>query len=83
MGWLNKIFKGSSSHKISEGQYHGKYEDDMVWNDHSSTLDGVPDFDNEDIDRAIALSLSEEEHKQADVAGITLLSPQGRKENSP
>ncbi|KAL2499763.1 LIM zinc-binding domain-containing protein [Abeliophyllum distichum] len=29
MGWLTKIFKGSS-HKITEGQYHGKYEDDRI-----------------------------------------------------
>lgn len=37
MGWLNKIFKGSS-HKISEGQYHGKPEDDIVWNDPSTSV---------------------------------------------
>lgn len=30
MGWLTKILKGSS-HKISKGQYHGKYEDDTIW----------------------------------------------------
>jgi len=37
MGWLNKIFKGSS-HKVSEGQYHGKSGDDRIWNDPSSSL---------------------------------------------
>lgn len=38
MGWLNKIFKGSSSHKISQGQYHGKYGDDGIWTEQSSNL---------------------------------------------
>lgn len=30
MRWLTKILKGSS-HRISKGQYHGKYEDDTIW----------------------------------------------------
>lgn len=30
MGWLTKILKGSS-HKISEGQYLGKYDDERIW----------------------------------------------------
>ena len=34
MGWLSKIFKGSS-HKISEGHYHGRYEGDTVQNEPS------------------------------------------------
>lgn len=34
MGWLNKIFKGSS-HKISEGNYHGRYQGDTVQNEPS------------------------------------------------
>lgn len=40
MGWLTKIFKGSSfSHKISEGKYHGGY-DDGVWSEphHSAVI---------------------------------------------
>lgn len=37
MGWLSKIFKGSS-HRISEGQYHEKYGDDGVWNEPSNSL---------------------------------------------
>ncbi|XP_038983621.1 protein DA1-related 1-like isoform X2 [Phoenix dactylifera] len=64
MGWLNKIFKGSS-HKISEGQYHGRPGDDRFWNEPSSSLDVLSENENEDIDRAIALSLSEEEQKRA------------------
>ncbi|KAJ6852224.1 protein DA1-related 1-like [Iris pallida] len=64
MGWLNKIFKGSS-HKISEGRYHGKSEADGTWKEPSSSVDGMSEYDNEDIDHAIALSLSEEEQKKA------------------
>ncbi|XP_073103701.1 protein DA1-related 1 [Elaeis guineensis] len=64
MGWLNKIFKGSS-HKVSEGQYNGKPGDDSFWNEPSSSLDALSEYENEDIDRAIALSLSEEEQKRA------------------
>ncbi|XP_077224841.1 protein DA1-related 1-like isoform X2 [Tasmannia lanceolata] len=60
MGWLNKIFKGSS-HKISEGRYNGTYADDRDWTEPSNSLDG---FESEDIDRAIALSLSEEQIKE-------------------
>ncbi|KAF8405155.1 hypothetical protein HHK36_010054 [Tetracentron sinense] len=62
MGWLNRIFKGSS-HKISKGQYHGKPKDDTVWNEPSSSVDAWSEYENEDIDRAIAISLSEEEQK--------------------
>ncbi|XAR73917.1 hypothetical protein NMG60_11008042 [Bertholletia excelsa] len=75
MGWLTKILKGSS-HKISEGQYHSTYgddriwdgpstetyEDDRIWND-PSTADNWSDYENEDVDRAIAISLSEEDQK--------------------
>ncbi|XP_068656050.1 protein DA1-related 1-like [Aristolochia californica] len=62
MGWLNKIFKGSS-HKISEGQYHEKYGEDIVWNEPASP-DGLSEVEKEDIDHAIALSLSEEERRK-------------------
>lgn len=37
MGWLTKIFKGSG-HKISQGQYHGKYEDDTIWEGPSTSV---------------------------------------------
>lgn len=37
MGWLNKIFKGST-HKIVEGHSHGKYGDDKVWYEHLCSL---------------------------------------------
>ncbi|KAA8531788.1 hypothetical protein F0562_006495 [Nyssa sinensis] len=60
MGWFTKILKGSS-HKIYEGQYHGKYADDRIWDGPSTSADAWSDFGNEDFDRAIAESLSEEE----------------------
>ncbi|KAF9609390.1 hypothetical protein IFM89_015731 [Coptis chinensis] len=66
MGWLNKIFKGSS-HKISEGQYHGKLGDERIWNEPESTVDTWTEYDNEDIDRAIAESLAEQEAKGKNV----------------
>ncbi|CAK9158735.1 unnamed protein product [Ilex paraguariensis] len=63
MGWLTKIFKGSS-HNISRGQYHGKSEDDTIWEGPSASLDAWSDFDKEEIDLAIARSLSEEDQKR-------------------
>uniref|UniRef100_A0A5B7ASS5 LIM zinc-binding domain-containing protein n=1 Tax=Davidia involucrata TaxID=16924 RepID=A0A5B7ASS5_DAVIN len=62
MGWFTKILKGSS-HKISEGQYLGKYGDDRIWAGPSASADAWSDFENEDIDHAIAKSLSEEDQK--------------------
>lgn len=61
MGWLTKIIKGSS-HKISEGQYQSTYGDERIW-DGPSTTDAWSDYETEDVDHAIALSLSEEDHK--------------------
>ncbi|KAK1301229.1 Protein DA1-related 1 [Acorus calamus] len=62
MGWLSKIFRGSS-HKVSEGQYNEKNGANRVQNrpDHADVLRGTED---EDIDHAIALSLSEEEERK-------------------
>ncbi|KAG6492094.1 hypothetical protein ZIOFF_047044 [Zingiber officinale] len=74
MGWLSKFFKGSS-HRVSEGQYHGRYENDGVWNEpfHSlGTQDALPDYESNDIDSAIALPLSEEEHKKAKVTARSI-----------
>ncbi|URE22688.1 T-complex protein 1 subunit [Musa troglodytarum] len=64
MDWLSRYFKGSS-HRVSEGQYHGNYGDYGVWNERSSSWDALSEYENEDVDRAIALSLSEEEQKKA------------------
>uniref|UniRef100_A0A0C9RHT7 TSA: Wollemia nobilis Ref_Wollemi_Transcript_19811_1816 transcribed RNA sequence n=1 Tax=Wollemia nobilis TaxID=56998 RepID=A0A0C9RHT7_9CONI len=69
MKWLNKIFKGSN-HRIQEGQYHGVFgEENGIWDAHSSSLDGQSYNENEDLDRAIALSLTDEELKKANGAG--------------
>ncbi|KDP31822.1 hypothetical protein JCGZ_12283 [Jatropha curcas] len=59
MGWLTKIFKGSSY----KGQYHGKYADDRYWHEPRRSVDDSSDFDREEIDCAIAISLSEVDQK--------------------
>ncbi|WOH02923.1 hypothetical protein DCAR_0522313 [Daucus carota subsp. sativus] len=60
MGWLSKIFKGSS-HNVSEGQYDWRYSANSNENYPSTSQDAWSD--TEDIDRAIAISLSEENKK--------------------
>lgn len=62
MGWLTEILRGSN-YKISKGQNHGKYEDDTVWDGPPSSVEAWSNFDGEDIDHAIALSLAEEDEK--------------------
>ncbi|GAV91517.1 LIM domain-containing protein/DUF3633 domain-containing protein [Cephalotus follicularis] len=59
MGWLTKILKGSG-HK---GQYHGKYGEDRISDEPHRSVDNSSDFDREEIECAIALSLSEADHK--------------------
>lgn len=57
MGWLTKILKGSSRR-----QYHAKYGDDSTWDEpRYSADDDSSGFDKEEIDRAIALSLYEDQ----------------------
>ena len=74
MGWLTKILKGPS-HRTSQGQYHGRYGEDGYWREprrsvllnrrtlSTSSFMINRDFDKEEIDYAIALSLSEADHK--------------------
>lgn len=59
MGWLKKIFKGSS-HKVSERQRHqnGRHGEQTLGNGPSTSTDAWSEI--EDIDHAIALSLSED-----------------------
>ncbi|KAL7207812.1 hypothetical protein ACSBR1_029711 [Camellia fascicularis] len=66
MGWLSKIFKGSS-HKVSEGKYNrnGGYVEDRLGCEPSSSGDAWAEI--EDIDHAIALSLSEEDRKSKNI----------------
>ncbi|KAJ4754446.1 Protein DA1 [Rhynchospora pubera] len=64
MGWLTKIFKGSS-HRISESEYNSKHVDNRLWEEPSTNLEVYAQNENEDIDRAIALSLLEEEDRKA------------------
>jgi len=66
MSWLNKIFKGSVN-RVSRGHYDGDWHEG-----HSSdhTRDTYDDSDNEDIDRAIALSLAEEDQNKGKSVAI-------------
>lgn len=65
MGWLSKIFGGSSnSHRISEGHNYGRYGEDSNWDGPTTSGGAWSDNENEDIDRAIALSLAEEEARK-------------------
>ncbi|KAF8692241.1 hypothetical protein HU200_039846 [Digitaria exilis] len=61
MSWLNKIFKGSVNNRVSRGHYDGDWHEG-----HSSDYnrDTYGDSDNEDIDRAIALSLADEDQNK-------------------
>ncbi|WZY67977.1 protein DA1-related 1 [Brassica rapa] len=61
MGWLTKILKGSS-HKYSDGQANRRYNrEDRSLDTPRYSAEGS-DFDKEEIECAIALSLSEQEH---------------------
>ncbi|XP_078177967.1 protein DA1-related 1-like isoform X1 [Carex rostrata] len=51
MGWLSKFFKGASNSRVSRGQYSGR----------SPYIDEQSESELEDLDRAIALSLSEQD----------------------
>ncbi|KAL5070067.1 hypothetical protein RYX36_020954 [Vicia faba] len=63
MGWLSRIFKGSN-HRVSEGHY---YKDDSCYYLPSTSRDVWTKNENGDIDRAIMLSLAEENHKVKNV----------------
>nr|KYP66701.1 LIM and UIM domain-containing At1g19270 family [Cajanus cajan] len=66
MGWFTKLLKGSD-HKVSRGQYQGRYGEDRIWDNHRSSMDDLTDIEKEDIDRAIAISLSEEDQERKQV----------------
>ncbi|KAM1223697.1 hypothetical protein ACFX2G_043647 [Malus domestica] len=71
MGWLSKIFKGSS-HKISEEHCHESHDNnDEDPNSYGPSCSGEvwSENENEEIDRAIALSLLEENQKGKNVIG--------------
>ncbi|KAJ0097911.1 hypothetical protein Patl1_28845 [Pistacia atlantica] len=67
MEWLTQIVEGLNH----EGQYHGQYGDDRIWNEPRDSVDDSSDFDREEIDRAIAMSLSEVDQKGKKVIDIT------------
>ncbi|KAL8166051.1 hypothetical protein V2J09_007550 [Rumex salicifolius] len=66
MGWLSKIFKGSS-HKVSEGHHHDGYDEDPASNEASTSEDQWATNEDEDINQAIALSIAEEEERRKQV----------------
>ncbi|KAK8512490.1 hypothetical protein V6N13_082965 [Hibiscus sabdariffa] len=62
MDWIKKFFKGSDQ-KNSEGHNHGDHEEDPQVYAPSGTGDVWQEHEDEEIDRAIALSLLEESQK--------------------
>ncbi|KAF7850177.1 hypothetical protein BT93_L5795 [Corymbia citriodora subsp. variegata] len=68
MSWLKKFFKGSG-HKVTQGHIRGRYEEGPNRNAPSTSGDPCSEYENQDIDRAIALSLSEESQNQQNVIG--------------
>ncbi|KAL9260072.1 DA1-like protein [Drosera capensis] len=63
MGWLSKIFKGSNG-KVQEDQFYNENSENQALDDPSASGEEVwNQYENEDIDRAIALSLLEEEQR--------------------
>ncbi|PPD91589.1 hypothetical protein GOBAR_DD11469 [Gossypium barbadense] len=59
MGWLTKILKGSSN----KGRYHERYGDGRTWDEPRRSTEGSDGFDKDEIDCAIAISLSEVDPK--------------------
>ncbi|XVF61950.1 hypothetical protein PTKIN_Ptkin08bG0176300 [Pterospermum kingtungense] len=57
MGWLTKFLKGSTNKE----RYRGRYGDD--WEEPRHSVEGSDGFDKDEIDCAIALSLSEVDQK--------------------
>ncbi|KAJ8470101.1 hypothetical protein OPV22_024444 [Ensete ventricosum] len=49
--------------KSAAGQSHGSHADDVFWTEPSSSIDVRQGYEDEDVDHAIALSLSEEDQK--------------------
>ncbi|CAA6657714.1 unnamed protein product [Spirodela intermedia] len=88
MGWLKRIFKGSS-HKISHGKYHISSGGDEVSDGSFSFFinsESFSDPENEDIAQAIALSLSEEQKKAKAIGNfarsLNVKSPPHESENT-
>ncbi|KAB1202417.1 Protein DA1-related 1 [Morella rubra] len=65
MDWLTELLRGSSP----SGQYHGKHPDESIWDEARNSVDELTDIEREEIDCAIALSLSEEDHKGKKLIG--------------
>ncbi|KAE8685377.1 Protein DA1 [Hibiscus syriacus] len=59
MGWLTKILKGSRN----KGRYHGRYNTGRTWDEPRRSAEGSDGFDKDEIECAIAISLSEVDKK--------------------
>ncbi|XP_061972853.1 protein DA1-related 1-like isoform X2 [Populus nigra] len=59
MDWWTNVLEGSSS----RGHYPGRHGEDRYWDEPRRSVDDLLNFDNEEIEYAIALSLSEEDQK--------------------
>ncbi|KQK14111.1 hypothetical protein BRADI_1g14360v3 [Brachypodium distachyon] len=68
MGWLSKFFKGSAN-RVTRGHFNGNFHGGYSAQ-HTKSY-GTPDSDNEDIDHAIALSLSEEDQAKGKAIDTT------------
>ncbi|KAL9248938.1 DA1-like protein [Drosera capensis] len=63
MGWLSKIFEGSNG-KGQEDQFYNEHSENQALDDPSTSGQEVwNQYENEDIDRGIVLSLLEEEQR--------------------
>ncbi|RCV41811.1 hypothetical protein SEVIR_9G162700v4 [Setaria viridis] len=62
MGWLSKIFKGSVN-RVSRGHYNGNSHEGYS-TQHTKSYQGAHGNEDEDMDHAIALSLSEQDQRK-------------------
>jgi len=67
MGWLSKIFKGSVN-RVSRGHYNGNSHEGYS-TQHTKSY-GAHGNEDEDMDHAIALSLSEEDQRKGKAIGL-------------
>jgi hypothetical protein len=72
MGWLSKIFKGSVN-RVSRGHYNGNSHEGYS-TQHTKSY-GTHDNEDEDMDHAIALSLSEEDQRKGKAIGLYYAAP--------
>ncbi|KAK8950129.1 Protein DA1-related 2 [Platanthera guangdongensis] len=70
MKWFSKLFKGSDHGTTNGRRPQVVGEENMFWRAPSRSLDDLPRAENEDLDRAIALSLAENAKKRNGPRGL-------------